>query len=116
MNKEKIIELLISLLGDEKAERSVTSATKEDDNGKIKIVVLQRGWVQIGRFYRKGMDCRLENAHIIRKWGTSEGLGQLAFEGKQEETIFDRAGTSTFDYLTVCFTLDCNEEKWKSAL
>lgn len=44
----------------------------------IKIVVLQRGWVVIGRFERNGNDCKLHNAHIIRTWGTTNGLGELA--------------------------------------
>lgn len=30
--------------------------------GDIKIVVLQRGWIYVGRFERNGNDCKLHNA------------------------------------------------------
>lgn len=41
--------------------------------GDIKIVVLQRGWVYIGRFERTGNDCKLTNAYNIRSWGLLKG-------------------------------------------
>jgi hypothetical protein len=86
------------------------------EDSPIKIVILQRGWVMIGRFKRDGQDCTLTNAHVIRKWGTTSGLGQLAEEGIQSETILDKAGMVQFDYLTVVATIDCNESKWKSKI
>ena len=36
--------------------------------GDIKIVVLQRGWIYVGRFERNGNDCKLHNAYNIRTW------------------------------------------------
>ena len=80
----------------------------------IKIVILQRGWVMIGRFEKNGNDCLLHNAHVIRRWGTSNGLGQLALEGKQCDTVLEKSGTASFDYLTVVAALDCDESKWKN--
>lgn len=59
----------------------------------IKIVILQRGWCAIGRFERNGSDCTLKKSHIIRRWGTTKGLGQLATEGKTDDTVLDFAGT-----------------------
>ena len=46
---------------------SITS--KQEFDGEIKIVVLQRGWIYIGRFERNGNDCKLHNAYNIRSWG-----------------------------------------------
>ena len=43
----------------------------------IRIVILQRGWVAVGRFSQSGSDCILEQASIIRKWGTTKGLGEI---------------------------------------
>lgn len=78
----------------------------------IKIVVLQRGWVVIGRFERTGNDCKLNNAHIIRKWGTENGLGELA-KGKKKDTILDKCyGIVEFDYLTTILLINCEEDAW----
>jgi len=85
--------------------------------GDIKIVILQRGWIMIGRFERNGSDCKLSNASVIRSWGTTKGLGQLAKEGKQPNTKLDKCyGVVQFDYLTVVAMIDCEETKWQSEL
>lgn len=66
-----------------KIEINGTKYVKKDSvqqveyTGDIKIVVLQRGWVYIGRFERNGNDCKLHNAYNIRVWGTSKGLPEL---------------------------------------
>lgn len=88
-----------------------------EHSGDIKIVVLQRGWIMVGRFERNGQDCKLHNASVIRRWGTTKGLGEIASGGPTSSTILDKCGGVVgFDYLTVVHTLDCNEAKWKSAL
>lgn len=79
----------------------------------IKIAILQRGWIYIGKFSQEGSNCKLENAYNIRRWGTSEGLGELALKGKQEETKLDKVGTVTFHELTSVCLIDVNEEVWK---
>ena len=82
--------------------------------GNIKIVILQRGWIMIGRFERTGNDCRLHNASVIRQWGTTKGLGELAYEGVKTNTKLDKChGIVQFDYLTVVATIDCEESAWK---
>lgn len=90
--------------------------TKKTKNSNIKIVILQRGWVAVGRFSRKENDCELTDAYFIRRWGTSYGLGELAIEGKQSETILDKAGKVEFDYLTVIAAIDCDEKVWSKIL
>lgn len=83
-------------------------------DGEIRIVILQRGWAMIGKFERNGNDCKLHNASVIRRWGTSEGLGELAKKGKLAETKLDKCyGVVEFDYLTVVATLKCEEKVWK---
>ena len=44
---------------------------KTQFNGDVKIVILQRGWVMVGKFERNGSDCKLNNASVIRNWGTN---------------------------------------------
>ena len=80
----------------------------------VKIVILQRGWIMIGKFERIGNDCKLYNASVIRRWGTTKGLGELAKEGVKIDTKLDKCyGVVQFDYLTVVATIDCEEKVWK---
>ena len=80
----------------------------------IKIVILQRGWIMVGEFSRKGSDCTLSNASVIRTWGTTKGLGEIAENGPTSTTKLDKCyGVVQFDYLTVVATISCNESKWK---
>jgi len=85
--------------------------------GEYKIVVLQRGWVVIGKLERNGNDCKLHHAAVIRNWGTKKGLGELAEDGPKKDTIFDPCnGVVEFDYLTTVLTISVDENKWKSEL
>lgn len=93
-----------------------SEVSNEPKNSNIKIVILQRGWVMIGRWSQEGDMCALENAYVIRTWGTTTGLGQLALEGKQPNTRLDKAGSVSFHQLTVIAMIDCREELWDSEL
>ncbi len=89
------------------------TAIKQEFAGSIKIVVLQRAWVYIGRFERNGNDCKLHNAYCIRRWGTTKGLGELV-NGKTKDTVLDKCeGVVEFDYLTIVHTISVNENKWE---
>jgi hypothetical protein len=62
---------------------------------KQKIVVLVEGFVIVGDVESdtsKGMV--LVNASVIRVWGTTEGLGQLALKGRQSDTVLDPCGVA----------------------
>ena len=85
--------------------------------GETKIMVLQRGWVMVGKLERNGSECKLHNASVIRSWGTTKGLGEIAADGPKPSTKLDKCnGVVEFDYLTVVCSISCNEEKWKNAL
>lgn len=93
------------------------SNKQEDIKGDFKIVVLQRGWVMVGRLERKDSECKLHQASVIRSWGTKKGLGELAKEGPQTNTILDKCyGIVEFDYLTVVCSIACEVKKWQSVL
>ena len=93
------------------------SVKKIPQEGDIKIVILQRGWNMIGRFKRKGNDCKLFDASVIRCWGTTKGLGQIAEGGPTKKTILDKCyGIVEFDYLTVVASISVDESKWKNVL
>ena len=94
----------------------VPKESVQEFDGDIKIVILQRGWVMIGRWERTGNDCKLHNASVIRKWGTSKGLPELCM-GKLNDTVLDKCfGVVEFDYLTVIATLAVKEDAWKNSL
>jgi hypothetical protein len=94
-----------------------SSPVNNEINGEYKIVILQRGWIMIGKLERNGSECKLYNASVIRKWGTTNGLGELAMEGKKKDTILDKCGgVVEFDYLTVVATIAVNEELWAKEL
>jgi len=89
----------------------------EEPKGNTKIVILQRGWIMVGRFERNGSDCKLHNASVIRSWGTTKGLGEIAKDGPNQNTKLDPCnGIVEFDYLTVVATISCEEKKWEKAL
>ena len=93
------------------------SVVEKDINSDIKIVVLQRGWIVVGRFERKDTQCKLHNASVIRNWGTTNGLGEIAEGGPTSSTKLDKCkGVVEFDYMTVVLTIDCEARKWQSKL
>ena len=82
------------------------------ENGDWKIVVLQRGWVAVGKYHRNGTECRLEGASVIRRWGTKNGLGELALNGPTSETVLDESGTIRFHLGAEVCRLDCKTTNW----
>lgn len=86
------------------------------EQGKPKIVILQRGWVVVGKYYQSGSQCKIENGYVIRRWGTSEGLGQLATSGPLSDTKLEKTPTISFHELTVIATIECEECKWDKLL
>ncbi len=89
-----------------------------EKKGNTKIVILQRGWIMVGQFERSGSDCKLHKAAVIRMWGTTKGLGELAEKGPipQKTSLDSTYGTVEFDYLTVVAMISCREESWENVL
>lgn len=103
----------ITVNGVEYVEKS--SATQAQHQGDTKIVVLQRGWVLVGKFERTGDQCKLHNASVIRNWGTTKGLGELADNGPLKDTKLDKCnGLVEFEALTMVLSISVNEAKWQS--
>lgn len=79
---------------------------------KKQILVLQRGWIFIGDLTKDGDEFVLSNAQNIQRWGTKDGLGQLAMSGPTSGTVLKGAGTVRCHELTVVFRMDVDESKW----
>ena len=112
MDKLEIIKALLFENESNKNSQKRESIQKKS----IKIVVLQRGWVVIGNYSEQGENGILTNAYVIRCWGTSEGLGELALKGKQSETKLEKTGRVKFHKLTSVMKIDCNFEVWEKVL
>ena len=80
---------------------------------KTRIVIAQRGWVFVGRYTENGDEVILRDASVVRVWGTTKGLGELAMNGPTSKTVLDAAGRVTMHRLAVVATLDCEAAKWK---
>ena len=102
------MELAIS---DIKELLSTQPCDKEVYHG-LRIVVLQRGWVLVGKYYQKGNECVLKDASVVRRWGTSKGLPELANKGPLPNTEMDGKATVSFHRLTEIFSMECNEGAW----
>lgn len=106
-----------SIMLDGKEYVPADSTNKPEYTGDIKIVILQRGWVLVGKFEKNGSDCKLHQASVIRSWGTTKGLGELAENGPLSSTKLDPCfGVVEFDYLTVVASISVNEAKWEKTL
>lgn len=84
---------------------------------EVRIVVLQRGWVLVGYYSRTGDNCQLQKASVLRNWGTTKGLGEIAEDGPKKDTKLDPTnGLVEFHRLTEVLTLVAEESEWKAHL
>lgn len=65
------------------------------------IIVAHRGWVFVGDVTEDLENIVISNALNIRRWGTTKGLGQLAIDGPQPNTVIDSYGTVKIHKLSV---------------
>ncbi len=80
---------------------------------KKQIIILNRGWVVVGEYSEKGDECTLMDASVIRVWGTTKGLGELAENGPLSSTKLDPCPNVHFHKMTMVARMDVNESKWK---
>ena len=77
------------------------------------ILVLQRGWVVVGDLAEDTPDrVKLTNASVIRQWGTTKGIGELALQGPRQGTVLDPCGEVETHPLTILFRIPCEVAKW----
>lgn len=84
----------------------VQLAKKNVKPTKRQIVILNRGWVVVGDYSEKGDECTLENASVIRVWGTTKGLGELAESGPTSFTKLDSCPNVHFHKMTMVARMD----------
>lgn len=80
----------------------------------VRIVVLQRGWVVVGHARRFGPRVTVSKCAVVRRWGTTKGLGQLAVDGPQSETVLDDCHDVECLESEVVLSMRCDHAKWGS--
>jgi len=82
--------------------------------GDLKIVVLKDRWNLVGTLSEtKDGQIVMADAKVIRYWGTTAGLGQLAKDGPTTKTILDPLNQTTqVNPDSVLFLIDCDRSKW----
>lgn len=77
------------------------------------ILIGQRGWVFVGDKSTENDEVILTNASVVRIWGTTRGLGELALNGPTSQSKIDLCGTVRMNRLAVVAEINVNEDKWK---
>jgi hypothetical protein len=81
----------------------------------VQIVIAPRGWVFVGYCHKDESDLVISRAHVIRKWGTKKGLGELV-SGPKQETILDSAGIVRVPLCAVIARIICEEAAWNTKI
>lgn len=84
--------------------------TNLNANGTAEIVVVESGFVFLAGKVEQGSqsdEWKLHDASVIREWGTTAGLGEIALHGPTTKTVLDYCGTPTVPKGKVLFRLPC---------
>lgn len=73
------------------------------------IFVVESGWVFMGKcaLDSEGDNHDLQECSVIRVWGTTKGLGEIALGGPTPKTILDPCGTAIIPKSKVLAILPC---------
>ena len=71
------------------------------------IVVATAGWVLIGAVEDAPEGIIIHEASVIRRWGTTAGLGELAVKGPTKDTILDYTGEVHIKNAQVILRIPC---------
>ncbi len=83
-------------------------------NGSTQILVLQRGWIFVGRYEQHGSHVTLTNAFNVHRWGTSKGLGELAASGPLAATVLNPCPLPLHIHeLGIVVAIECVAAKWE---
>lgn len=74
-----------------------------------KIVVLDRGFVYVGKVEKSAGEIKITNARNIRLWGTTKGLGELV-NGPTPQTRLDDVGTVIAPERALIHMIECTRD------
>lgn len=78
----------------------------------LNILCLHGRWNLVALVIDAGEEIHISHPSVIREWGTSDGLGQLADDGPQEGTKFDPEPDQVVDRIQIIRVIPCNREVW----
>lgn len=77
-----------------------------------RIYVIEAGWVLAGfEKSRSSDELHITDAVCVRRWGTTDGLGQLALHGPTSNTVLDLCGEVHISPRHIRFYIECSG--WK---
>jgi hypothetical protein len=103
--KEKKMNIELNELIEALAGKKTTPATK--DLG-VQITVVDRGFVFVGNTTIGPEYTTITNAQNIRKWGTTNGLGEL-INGPLPNTVVDKTGNILVPNKSIIHFIQCNQ-------
>ena len=102
----------ITINGAEYVRADSIPTAPSDDMG-VRIVVLQRGWVVVGHARRFGPRVVVSKCAVVRRWGTTTGLGQLASGGPiAGKTALDACPDVECLEQEIVLSMKCDPAKW----
>ena len=82
----------------------------------IRIVVLDKGFVSVGLTKISQGFVTIDHAAVVRHWGTTRGLGEIAENGPTDTTKLDKTPRQTVPMHSVVKMIDCEQGKWTEVL
>ncbi len=86
---------------------------QKTDHG-LCIVVADRGHVWVGHVVTDDQWCAIKSARIVRVWGTSKGLNELAKCGPLSGTKLDADSDVLVNMRAVIALIPCEASKWSA--
>lgn len=72
------------------------------------IVIALAGWVFVGKKKATTDGVTLTDASVVRVWGTTKGIGEIALSGPLGGTLLDPCGEVSLPTASVVAQLKCN--------
>jgi hypothetical protein len=82
-------------------------------NHGVALVIADRGHVWVGEVETDGEWCIVRRANVVRQWGTTRGLGEIAHGGPTQKTVLDPIGEVRVVMHAVIAVVPCEGARWK---
>lgn len=89
------------------------SENASTNHGKA-IVVADRGWVWVGDVTTDGDFTLIKGGQCVRRWGTTEGLAELASKGPRPNTRLDAPADVKVSSRAVIAIVPCEASAWSA--
>lgn len=86
---------------------------KQDED--VRILIVPGSWNFVGYYRVEGEHVVLYNAHCVRDWGTTKGLGELT-GGPTKQTVLDPSGIFVTLEKGLPGSILCDAKAWQKAL